>query len=329
MERVAPPAASVWSLSDDRAGNRRQAEALADALAVGPVATRVLAPRAPWRWLAPFRAPGCRRAFGGAFAQALAHPPALAVGCGRQAALATRLLRAAGARCVQILDPRAPPDLWDLLVVPEHDAVRGPNVLTMLGSLNPVDDTWLAAARTAFPAFAILPRPRIALLLGGSSRQFDFDLQAFDELADQLARLLVQTGGSLLATTSRRTPAAIAAQLPARFGDVPGVRWRGEDDGPNPYAGLLAWADRIVCTPDSVNMLSEACATRTPVQVFAMDAVVGRLQYFLDTLQARDRVRPGGGVLHDGGATPRRETARTPPDVGARRGGARGGRGPP
>ena len=42
----------------------------------------------------------------------------------------------------------------------------------------------------------------------------------------------------------------------------PGLTWCGEADGANPYAGVLAWADRIVCSPDSVNMVSEACATR-------------------------------------------------------------------
>ena len=34
------------------------------------------------------------------------------------------------------------------------------------------------------------------------------------------------------------------------------------------FALLLAWADRIVCSPDSVNMITEACATRAPVFVF-------------------------------------------------------------
>ena len=310
MERIARPAARVWALSDDKAGNRRQVDALAHALGIGPPEARTLQPRAPWGWLAPYRVPGATRAFGPDFAAALARPPALALGCGRQAALATRLLRARGARSVQVLDPRLPAHLWDLVVVPEHDRVRGPNVLTMLGSPNPVDETWLAAARAAFPAFAILPRPRIALLLGGSSRHFDFDPARFDELADALQRLLVEDGGSLLATTSRRTPAGIAAQLPQRFGQVPGVCWRSGADGPNPYAGLLAWADRIVCTPDSVNMLSEACATRAPVQVFAPDAVAGRVAGFVETLLRMGRVQPLGSPWQDAGAEPLRETAR-------------------
>ncbi|HET6436365.1 MAG TPA: nucleoside-diphosphate sugar epimerase, partial [Xanthomonadaceae bacterium] len=41
--------AAVWALSDGRAGNRRQAGALAHALDAGEVAAITLAPRAPWR----------------------------------------------------------------------------------------------------------------------------------------------------------------------------------------------------------------------------------------------------------------------------------------
>src|SRR3546814_3231825 len=42
-----------------------------------------------------------------------------------------------------------------------------------------------------------------------------------------------------------------------RYGGHPGLAWRDDGDGPNPYPGLLAWADRIVCSADSVNMRSE------------------------------------------------------------------------
>ena len=37
----------------------------------------------------------------------------------------------------------------------------------------------------------------------------------------------------------------VAASVAAKeFSAVPGVQWHGPDDGPNPYPGLLAWADR-------------------------------------------------------------------------------------
>src|SRR6476620_7013797 len=81
----------------------------------------VLRPRAPWRWVAPRTWPATEHACGPDFTHALNKPPRVAIGCGRQAALATRLLRVRGARVVQILDPRLPPESWDVVVAPEHD----------------------------------------------------------------------------------------------------------------------------------------------------------------------------------------------------------------
>ena len=158
--------ARIWAVSDGRAGNARQAEALAGALSPRAEALH-LEPRAPWRWVAPWRLPASSCAFGDAFATHLDDTPDLAIGCGRQAALATRLAGARGARTVQILDPRLDPRRWDLVVVPEHDTLRGPNVLVARGSLHPVDDAWLADARDAFPGLGALPGP-----LDGAPQRF-------------------------------------------------------------------------------------------------------------------------------------------------------------
>jgi mitochondrial fission protein ELM1 len=308
----------AWTLSDGHAGNVRQAQALAAALGLR-ARDWVLAARAPWRWVAPRRLPGVAHAFGDAFAlAAAAEPPPLAIGCGRQAALATRLLRARGARAVQILDPRIATRHWELVIVPDHDDRRGANVINLLGSLNPVDDLWLAAARAAFPALGQLPRPLTTVLVGGPSRHAAFDDSTFDALATRLLALQRRDGGSVLVTTSRRTPAAVAARLRSRFAGVPGQVWSGADEGPNPYPGLLGWADRIVCTADSVNMLSEACATNVPVFVCGAAQLAGRPRRFVDALLARDRVRGFGEPLDAFAVTPLRETARVAAEVRAR-----------
>ena len=178
--------ADAWSLSDGRAGNVRQAAALCAALGLAAQQWTLQA-RAPWRWLAPRRLPGASSAFGADFAHALREPPALAIGCGRQAALATRLLRARGSRVVQVLDPRLPPSHWDLVVAPEHDRLRGRNVITLLGSLNPVDDAWLARARAGAASLASLPRPRIAMLLGGPTGHARYDVAAAERWVAQVA----------------------------------------------------------------------------------------------------------------------------------------------
>ncbi len=282
-----------WTITDGRAGNVRQAVALASALRLGGVRRLQLEPRAPWRWAAPRQLPGMDDGYGPAFSNLLQMPPALAIGCGRQAAAALRRLRPRGTRTVQILDPRIDPRHWDLVVVPEHDRLRGANVLTLLGSLNPVDDNWLAAGRAAFAAFEALPAPRTALLVGGPTEHAPWTADSIAPLFEQLAAQVRADGGSILATTSRRTPPEVGRALLRAFHDVPGVIWSDGGDGTNPYAGLLGWAARVVCTPDSVNLLSEACATRVPVAVLMADRARGRLQHFQQSLRERGRLQAG------------------------------------
>lgn len=305
---TAPTPDPCWVLHDGAAGNRRQALALAEALGL-PVREWTLQANALARWSAPRRMPGA--GFGGEFARTLEHsPPALAIGCGRLAALGTRLARGAGARSVQILSPRLPSRHWDWLVVPSHDHTKGDNVVAMLGSLNPVDAAWLARAREQWQPLLALPGPRTALLLGGPTAATRFDGTALEAACARLEGMLARDGGSLLVCGSRRTPPAWAALLRARFGDGPHRLWFGPSDGDNPYAGVLACAERIVATPDSVNMLSEACATALPVFVAEPARAHGRVGEFVQELLSRGRVRPQQRELAAFEPTPLRETTR-------------------
>lgn len=74
---------------------------------------------------------------------------------------------------VHIQDPQIPPRLLDLVVVPQHDKLRGPNVITTRGALHMVTPAKLAdAAARMGPAYGHLPHPRIAVLIGGTNKLF-------------------------------------------------------------------------------------------------------------------------------------------------------------
>jgi mitochondrial fission protein ELM1 len=309
---------ATWTLCDGHAGNLRQVLALAAALG-RPAREWTLHTHAPWRWTAP-RGAMAEHAFGTSFAQAQRTPPELAIGCGRQAALATRVLRRRGVRTVQILDPRIPTRHWDLVIAPEHDRLDGDNVIAMLGSLHPVDDDWLAAARVHFGALATLPQPRTALLLGGASAHARIDPALLETIVTGVQRTTEAEGGCLLVTTSRRTPAGLAERLRHHVAGRSGLVWSGPGDGANPYPGLLACADRIVCTADSVNMLSEACATNVPVFVAGLAQLTGRPRRFVERLLELGRVRPLDDTLAPFTVTPLRETARVAAEVKRRLG---------
>ncbi len=285
----------VWAVTDGAAGNERQAVALARALGVEPHVFRLNA-RPPWRWFAPHVIKGAQYAFGSDFTARLrGELPTLAIGCGRQSALALQLLARRSnhaCRTVQILDPRIDSRLFDLVIAPAHDGLYEDNVIHTRGSLHEVGDAWLARARVDWPQFAALPGPRTAVLLGGSNSALSLSEGYWRQLATLLGQWITRDGGSLLITTSRRSPEWLREAARAEFSAVPGVQWHGPDDGPNPYPGLLAWADRIVVTPDSVNLLSEACATTVPVLCHLDRPLRGKLENFQRELVSMGRVQP-------------------------------------
>jgi hypothetical protein len=296
-----------WVITDAAAGNQRQALALAEHLQM-PLRHLVLEPRAPWSWLAP------RLELGGQFALPVAQRhsfmppwPAVTIGCGRSAGLFTRMLRRlSGGHCytVQILNPRIDPAHWDTVIAPRHDRIDGPNVLRPLGSLNLVDDERLADGRDSCPGFAELPQPRVGVLLGGPRKGIALDVGYARQLAARLLERQREEGGSLLVLASRRTPLALIEVFRRELHDVPGLVWAGRDDGRNPYPGVLGWADRLIVTPDSVNMLSEACAVGCPVQTFVRAPLPAKLARFHQALH-------DAGLLHPLDETG--PTTRTPP----------------
>jgi len=284
-----------WAITDNAAGNQRQALALAERLGL-PVRHLILEPRAPWSWFAPRLSLGGRLALTPAQQALFAPPwPSVAVGCGRAAALFTRQLRGlsrGSCYTVQILNPRIDPAHWDTVIAPRHDQLSGPNVLQPIGSLNDVDDAWLQDGRESCPSLADLPQPRVGVLLGGPRKDIALNVAVAKQLAERLLKRQHSEGGSLLVLASRRTPPVVMEVMRETLKGVPGLIWANRNDGPNPYPGVLGWADRLVVTADSVNMLSEACAVGCPVHTFVSAPLPEKIFRF-------HRVLRDAGLLHD------------------------------
>ncbi len=277
----------IWTLTTGEAGMRTQALGLAEAVAEehpAEISEKTVQPRLPWRWV-----PGhwATRRLGalvenpGDFAPPL---PGLVIACGRRSIPAALALRKFGIFTVYIQTPDCAPGLFDLVAAPRHDGLAGPNVIQTRGSIHRVTAEKLAESATEWrPRFEACPRPWVAVLIGGTSKAYAFGTGDARALAAKL-KGLADSGASLLVTTSRRTGAENAAilrnALPQAF------FWGGEEDGPNPYFGLLALADHIVVTSDSANMLSEACFTSAPVHVAELPGGSTRLRRFLEGLYA-------------------------------------------
>lgn len=276
----------VWVLADPRAGTAAQALGLAERLDLPfrtvPLAWSPLA-RLPIAWPSLLGIDAATRA-------ALAPPwPRLAVSAGRRSAPVALWLGRRGVRVVHCMRPGFGAGRFDLLVLGRHDdPPAAPNVLPILGALHRLAPARLAEARARWRAFESLPRPRVALLVGGPVRAEGMD-PAF---AAELGRRVAGFAGSVLATASRRTGAPATEALAAALAGRPGRLHRWGDPGENPYAGLLAWADLVVVTGDSVSMLSESMATAAPVFVADPGGLGPRHRRLHESLYAAGAARP-------------------------------------
>jgi mitochondrial fission protein ELM1 len=173
-------------------------------------------------------------------------------------------------RIVYLGRPFFRPQCYDLVITtPQYPAIVGSNVLRIALPLHRVAPARLApAVRFWRPRFRGLPRPFIAVLVGGPVRGQPLDRAAAMRLAELACRQSRDSGGSLLVTTSYRTPAQVAETLQQRIEPPAFVhRWSSATEE-NPYLALLGLADEFIVTADSISMLTESVATGKPVSMF-------------------------------------------------------------
>ncbi|HEY6132211.1 MAG TPA: mitochondrial fission ELM1 family protein [Halioglobus sp.] len=262
----------IWLIDAYRAGERGQVRALADALG-WPCESKVLSYRHSV-FLPHVLGQSTLRGISAESAAQLRPPwPDLVISSGVRNEPVCRWIRAQSGgrtRYVHVGRPWAALDTFDLVITtPQYRVPPHPNVLNNLLALHGVTAQRLEQARAEWESsFAALPRPRFAVLVGGDSGPFTLGSKAATRLGRETSLLARAYGGSLLVSTSARTrPKAVDALAAAITAPNFFYRWRGAGPG-NPYLGILAWADRVVVTGDSIAMLSEACATGKPVMMF-------------------------------------------------------------
>lgn len=279
-------AARIWVLADPRAGTAAQALGIAERLG-RPFRTVGLdwgmMARLPLRW-------ATLGGLGTESRRAFVEPwPELAISAGRRGAAVALWLGKRGVRTVHCMAPGFGEPRFDLLVVGRHDQpAAAPNLVDILGATHRMAPARLAAAREEWASFAEFPSPRVALLLGGPPRAEGMA----PEVAASIAGRIAGFAGSVLATGSRRTGQPAEAAVAAAIAPLPHHLHRWGAGGSNPYAGMLAWADLVVVTGDSISMASEALAAEAPVFIADPGGLGPRHLAFHASLYDAGQARP-------------------------------------
>ncbi len=154
---------------------------------------------------------------------------------------------------------------------PEHDnyKCKSPNIKYTTGSPHFITTEKLESAFNEWQnAFASLPHPLTAVIIGGSIKKHPFSLENAVNLAKLIKKLKTKDNGSILITTSRRTGAEAEKLIMDNLSGIPNYAYLWGAKGANPYLGFLACADNIIVTGDSVSMCCEATAAQKPLAIF-------------------------------------------------------------
>lgn len=279
---------AVWLLLGAKGGDNNQVGALAEGLAQRfpklPIVEKRLEHKA-WELLVHLRdKPTLAGVAAGA--DALVPPwPKVVVTAGRRNEPVARWIaeQSGGAtRLVFLGRPWAKPEHFAVILSTPQYQLDGPNVETLKLPLVPPP---AAGDLAPPPRLSRLPEPRFGVLLGGDSGFVLYNARHGEELAARLDKLIIAHGGSLLLTSSRRTPAVFLDALARRLRAPHQLHRFGSGD--NPYRWLLSEADALIVTADSMSMLAEAVAGGRPTYLASVAEPPER--WWLDPAQYRWR----------------------------------------
>ena len=255
----------IWVLIGERTGDNNQALALAEALGL-PFEIKQLdynALQSLSVWLPPTAISLTKAARAGLDAPW----PDLIIAIGRRSVPVARWIKQQSkgrTKLVRIGHPRIDPKVFDLVVTTRQYPVSpGTNVVllpvAMSRHLEPPAPTtkeveWLAA----------VPAPHTLVAIGGATKYWTLPTTRIEQIVAD-----AKPGRSLVVVTSRRTDAALVERLRKMAAANPDIQLV---DGPSPrFAVLMAAADEIFVTGDSVSMLSEAVLTGKPVALIPIE----------------------------------------------------------
>ena len=166
---------------------------------------------------------------------------------------------------IHIQDPKVDLKHFDFIVAPEHDSIKGQNVISTKGAIHYLTENEINENKDYLNSF-IKKDERIiwTLIMGGPTKYYDYSTKNINEIFKTLSELSKKHNFQLVIIPSMRTPTNIIQYANDYFGDDHTVIM---DVDKKAYLSALAIAQNIIVTCDSSSMISEAALTGKPIYV--------------------------------------------------------------
>ena len=170
---------------------------------------------------------------------------------------------------IHIQDPKVSIENFDFIVVPEHDNLKGENVISTKGAIHYLTKDELVLSQNYLKSKIDAKKKIVAFIIGGPNKYYSYDESLLDNIFLKIKKNFIQNNYQAIIIPSKRTPKKIIEKARNYF-DKNQIVISNIDK--NAYLSSLQLADHIVITCDSTSMISEAALTGKPIYVAQMPA---------------------------------------------------------
>jgi mitochondrial fission protein ELM1 len=189
------------------------------------------------------------------------------ISCGRKSVIPSIALKKKFGKDIlniHIQDPKVALSNFDFIVAPEHDGMKGENVLTSKGAIHYLTNDELDDNESYLKSRINNQKKIVALIIGGPTKYYDYSDKVIDNIFLKIKKIFLDKNYQLIVVPSMRTPQKIIDKARNYFDEdqiiIPNVDKKA-------YLCSLKKADHIIVTCDSTSMISEAAITGKPIYV--------------------------------------------------------------
>ena len=166
---------------------------------------------------------------------------------------------------IHIQDPKVNYNHFDFIVAPEHDSIKGKNVINTKGAIHYLTNEEIIRNKDYLNSFIIKDQRKIcSLILGGPTKYYEYSLKNMENIFCILNDLLKKKDLQLVVIPSMRTPKNSIDYAKEYFGKNHTIV---DNVDKKAYLSALSISQNIVVTCDSSSMISEASLTGKPIYV--------------------------------------------------------------
>ena len=192
----------------------------------------------------------------------------LVISCGRKSVIPSAIIKKKNTNVftIHIQDPKVNYKNFDVIIAPEHDELKGENVISSKGSIHYITQSEIEKAKN-YLVNKFHNENVVSLILGGPSKYYSFSNEELTQVFRKIKSNFISQGYKALVIPSMRTPKRIIDLAMKEFVKVGFVVNTVDKQA---YLSALALATNIVVTCDSTSMISEAAASGKPIFVAHM-----------------------------------------------------------